>query len=91
MRKDFLTEVYTYISKKLRLEMTALTFRYHSYGVLDYVTNYMVRRSEGCNFHRCKESCFGNRIGDEVFTIAEPEAAAIATLKRFTTKRFKCH
>ncbi|TVY15152.1 Heat shock protein [Lachnellula arida] len=30
-----------------------------------------------------KKAGFGNREGDEVFTIAEPEAAAIATLKSF--------
>jgi hypothetical protein len=30
-----------------------------------------------------KKAGFGNRVGDEVFTIAEPEAAAIATLKGY--------
>ncbi len=31
-----------------------------------------------------KRAGFGNRPYDEVFTIAEPEAAAIATLKRYS-------
>jgi hypothetical protein len=33
-----------------------------------------------------KSAGFGNRKGDEVWTIAEPEAAAIATLKRYMAK-----
>jgi molecular chaperone DnaK (HSP70) len=31
-----------------------------------------------------KRAGFGNRPGDDVFTIAEPEAAAIATLKKYS-------
>ena len=31
-----------------------------------------------------KNAGFGSRAGDEIYTIAEPEAAAVATLSKFT-------
>lgn len=82
--EDFLREVYVHISRKLRLEMTDLTF--DSTPMECWITLPAIWSDEAkdATLAAAKGAGFGDRIGDEVFTIAEPEAAAIATLTRFS-------
>jgi len=40
--------------------------------------------AKNATLQAAKRAGFGSRPGDEIFTIAEPEAAAIATLKKFS-------
>jgi hypothetical protein len=82
--EDFLREVYAYVSKKLRQEMTALTFDTTPMECWITLPAIWSDEAKDATFNAAKRAGFGNRIGDEVFTIAEPEAAAIATLKRFS-------
>ncbi|KAH8587066.1 Hsp70 family protein-like protein [Bisporella sp. PMI_857] len=82
--EDFLHEVYVYISKKLRQQMTSLIF--DSTPMECWITLPAIWSDEAkdATLVAAQRAGFGNRIGDEVFTIAEPEAAAIATLKKFS-------
>lgn len=81
--EDFLHEVYTYVSRKLRQEVTAVTFE--STPMECWITLPAIWSDEAkdATLAAAKKAGFGNRTGDEVFTITEPEAAAIATLKSF--------
>jgi hypothetical protein len=81
--EDFLHEVYTYVSEKLRQEVTAATFE--STPMECWITLPAIWSDEAkdATLAAAKNAGFGNRAGDDVFTIAEPEAAAIATLKTF--------
>ncbi|TVY34708.1 Chaperone protein DnaK [Lachnellula subtilissima] len=80
--EDFLREVYTYVSKKLVHEMTALTFDTTPMECWITLPAIWSDEAKDATLTAAKRAGFGNRIGDEVYTIAEPEAAAIATLKR---------
>lgn len=82
--EDFLHEVYVHVSGKLRLQMTDLTFE--STPMECWITLPAIWSDEAkdSTLIAAKKAGFGNRRGDEVFTIAEPEAAAIATLKKFS-------
>ncbi|CZR67409.1 related to hsp70 protein [Phialocephala subalpina] len=82
--EDFLHEVYVHVSGKLRLQMTDLT--YESTPMECWITLPAIWSDEAkdSTLIAAKKAGFGNRCGDEVFTIAEPEAAAIATLKKFS-------
>jgi hypothetical protein len=79
--EDFLHEVYNYVAEKLRQEMTPVTF--DNTAMECWITLPAIWSDEAKNatLAAAKRAGFGNRTGDEVFTIAEPEAAAIATLK----------
>jgi hypothetical protein len=81
--EDFLHEVYIYVSGKLSQEITAATFE--STPMECWITLPAIWSDEAkdATLEAAKKAGFGNRPGDEVFTIAEPEAAAIATLKKY--------
>lgn len=81
--EDFLHEVYTYVSGKLRQEMTAVTFENTPMECWITLPAIWSDEAKDATLAAAKEAGFGNREGDEVFTIAEPEAAAIATLKSY--------
>ncbi len=82
--EDFLHEVYVYVSDKLRQQMTDLIF--DSTPMECWITLPAIWSDEAkdATLEAAKRAGFGSRAGDEVFTIAEPEAAAIAALKRFS-------
>jgi len=82
--EDFLHEVYVHVSDKLRRQMTSLTF--DSTPMECWITLPAIWSDEAkdATLNAAKRAGFGNRIKDEVFTISEPEAAAIATLKRYS-------
>lgn len=83
--EDFLHEVFTYVSGKLRRQMTDLTF--DNTPIECWVTLPAVWSEEAkdATLKAAKNAGFGKRPGDEIYTIAEPEAAAIATLKEYST------
>jgi hypothetical protein len=80
--EDFLHEVYLYVSRKLRQQMTELTFETTPMECWITLPAIWSDEAKDATLAAARKAGFGNRIGDEVFTIAEPEAAAIATLKR---------
>lgn len=41
-------------------------------------------QAKDATLQAAKNAGFGGRASDEIFTIAEPEAAAIATLKKYS-------
>lgn len=83
--EDFLHEVYLYVAKKLGQQMTDDTFQ--STPMECWITLPAIWSDEAkdATLTAAKNAGFGSKLGDEIFTIAEPEAAAIATLKRFST------
>ncbi|KAF7932504.1 uncharacterized protein EAE98_003803 [Botrytis deweyae] len=82
--EDFLREVYTHVSKKLRQQMTDLTFENTPMECWVTLPAVWSEEAKDATLNAAKNAGFGNRPGDEIYTIAEPEAAAIATLKEFS-------
>ncbi len=82
--EDFLHEVYLHLSTKLRLQMTDLTFDNTAMECWITLPAIWSDEAKDATLTAARNAGFGSRPGDEVFTIAEPEAAAIATLKRFS-------
>ncbi|TGO11634.1 hypothetical protein BTUL_0105g00240 [Botrytis tulipae] len=81
--EDFLREVYTHVSKKLRQQMTDLTFENTPMECWVTLPAVWSEEAKDATLNAAKNAGFGNRPRDEIYTIAEPEAAAIATLKEF--------
>jgi hypothetical protein len=82
--EDFLREVFQHVSGKLRREMTDLTFENTPMECWVTLPAIWSDEAKDATLQAAKRAGFGNRPGDEVFTIAEPEAAAIATLKKYS-------
>lgn len=82
--EDFLREVFEHVSAKLRREMTDLTFE--NTPMECYITLPAIWSDEAkdATLRAAQRAGFGNRPGDAVFTIAEPEAAALAALKKYS-------
>lgn len=82
--EDFLHEVYQYVSLKLRHQMTDST--YDNTPMECWVTLPAIwsEEAKAATLNAAKRAGFGTRPNDTVFTIAEPEAAAIATLKQYS-------
>ncbi|KAF7905182.1 uncharacterized protein EAF01_005703 [Botrytis porri] len=72
------------LAEKLRRQMTDLTFE--NTPIECWVTLPAVWSDEAkdATLKAAKNAGFGNRPGDNIYTIAEPEAAAIATLKEYS-------
>lgn len=84
--EDFLAEVYKHVSRKLRQEMTDLTFDNTPMECWITLPAIWSDEAQDSTLEAAKNAGFGNRIGDEVWTITEPEAAAIATLKEYSMR-----
>jgi molecular chaperone DnaK (HSP70) len=82
--EDFLREVFEYVSAKLRREMTDFTFKNTPMECWITLPAIWSDEAKDATLQAAKRAGFGNRPDDDVFTIAEPEAAAIATLKKYT-------
>lgn len=82
--EDYLRKVFEYVSAKLRREMTDVTFETTPMECWITLPAIWSDEAKDATLKAAKRAGFGNRPQDEVFTIAEPEAAAIATLKKFT-------
>ncbi|KAI9643143.1 hypothetical protein NHQ30_008878 [Ciborinia camelliae] len=81
--EDFLHEVYKHVSTKLRQQMTDLTFENTPMECWVTLPAVWSEEAKDATLKAAKNAGFGKRPGDEIYTIAEPEAAAIATLKEF--------
>jgi hypothetical protein len=87
--EDFLHEVYIYVSGKLRQQMTDLTFENTPMECWITLPAIWSDEAKDATLTAARRAGFGNRSGDEVFTIAEPEAAAIATLSESSVDPIK--
>jgi hypothetical protein len=81
--EDFLHEMYLFVSKMLRQRMTDLIFDETAMECWITLPAIWSEEAKAATLTACKNAGFGCRPQDEVFTIAEPEAAAIATLKMY--------
>ncbi|KAJ8060112.1 hypothetical protein OCU04_011722 [Sclerotinia nivalis] len=81
--EDFLTEVYAHVSRTLREQMTDLTFENTPMECWVTLPAVWSEEAKDATLKAAKNAGFGKRPGDEIYTIAEPEAAAIATLKEY--------
>ncbi|THV47569.1 hypothetical protein BGAL_0302g00120 [Botrytis galanthina] len=81
--EDYLHEVYNHVSSILREQMTDLTFDNTPMECWVTLPAVWSEEAKDATLKAAKNAGFGKRPGDEIFTIAEPEAAAIATLKEY--------
>jgi hypothetical protein len=82
--EDFLREVYKYVSSKLGREMTDSTFEKTPMECWITLPAIWSEEAKDSTLKAARRAGFGSRAGDDIFTIAEPEAAAIATLKKYS-------
>ena len=82
--EDFLTELYNHFSRKIRAEMTDLIFENTPMECWITLPAIWSDEAKEATLNAARNAGFGNRPGDEVFTISEPEAAAIATLRGYS-------
>ena len=82
--EDFLHELYIYLTSKLCEEMTQSTYDTTPMECWITLPAIWSDGAKDATLTAARNAGFGNRVGDEVFTIAEPEAAAIATLKSYS-------
>jgi hypothetical protein len=87
--EDFLHEVYTFVSSKLRQQMTSSTFDTTPMECWITLPAIWSDEAKHATLNAARRAGFGSRTGDEVFTIAEPEAAAIATLSESSIEPIK--
>lgn len=81
--EDYLHEVYTHVSGILREQMTDLTFENTPMECWVTLPAVWSEEAKDATLKAARNAGFGKRSGDEIYTIAEPEAAAIATLKEY--------
>lgn len=82
--QDFLHELYTYFTTKLREEMTEKTFDITPMECWITLPAIWSDEAKDATLNAARKAGFGSRPDDAIFTIAEPEAAAIATLKAYS-------
>jgi len=82
--EDFLHEVFLYVSSKLRQQMSEMTYDITPMECWITLPAIWSEEAKDSTLKAAKNAGFGSRPGDEIFTIAEPEAAAIATLKKYS-------
>ncbi|KFZ02938.1 hypothetical protein V502_11372 [Pseudogymnoascus sp. VKM F-4520 (FW-2644)] len=81
--EDFLHEIYLFVSKMLRQQMTDSTFEKTPMECWITLPAIWSDEAKAATLTAARNAGFGHKSHDEVFTIAEPEAAAIATLKKY--------
>jgi hypothetical protein len=81
--EDFLHEVYLFVSKMLRKQLTDSTFEKTPMECWITLPAIWSDEAKAATLTAARNAGFGQKPKDEVFTIAEPEAAAIATLKKY--------
>jgi len=82
--EDFLHEVYLFVSRMLRQQLTDSTFERTPMECWITLPAIWSDEAKAATLTAAKNAGFGCKSTDEVFTIAEPEAAAIAAIKEFT-------
>jgi hypothetical protein len=78
--EDFLRGMYTHVSKTLSDEFTPDTFKTMSMECWITLPAIWSDEAKDATLAAAKKAGFGNRVGDEVFTIAEPEATQLVML-----------
>lgn len=82
--EDFLREVFQHVSFNLRQQMTDLTYENTPMECWITLPAIWSEEAKDATLQAARRAGFGSRPGDDIFTIAEPEAAAIATLKKYS-------
>ena len=82
--EDFLKELYNHFATRMRAEMTELIFEATPMECWITLPAIWSDEAKDATLNAARNAGFGNRPGDEVFTISEPEAAAIATLRGYS-------
>jgi len=82
--EDFLHEMYKYLIEELSGMLSKET--YDATPMECWITLPAIWSDEAkdATLNAARKAGFGSRPGDTIFTIAEPEAAAIATLKGYS-------
>lgn len=81
--QDFLSEIYTYTVTLLKKQMTPETFNVTPMECWITLPAIWSDQAKHATLSAAKAAGFGSRPMDVINTIAEPEAAAIATLKKY--------
>ena len=81
--EDFLHEVYQFVSKVLRQQLSDSTFEKTPMECWITLPAIWSDEAKAATLTAARNAGFGSEAKDEIFTIAEPEAAAIATLKKY--------
>jgi len=82
--EDFLHEVFLYVSSKLRQQMSDSTYENTPMECWITLPAIWSEEAKDATLNAARRAGFGSRPEDDIFTIAEPEAAAIATLKKYS-------
>jgi hypothetical protein len=82
--EDFLSEVYKHTAKVIKAQITESTFDKLPMECWITLPAIWSDEAKAATLAAAKNAGFGRRETDEVFTISEPEAAAIATLNKYT-------
>ncbi|QSZ31534.1 hypothetical protein DSL72_001101 [Monilinia vaccinii-corymbosi] len=82
--EDFLHQLYKHVSAKLRQQMTDLTFENTPMQCWVTLPAVWSEEAKHATLRAAKNAGFGKRPGDEIYTISEPEAAAIAALNEYS-------
>ncbi|EEP75420.1 conserved hypothetical protein [Uncinocarpus reesii 1704] len=81
---DFLSEVYSHILKIIEKQISAQTLAITPLEFWFTVPAIWSDKAKAATSTAARRAGFGTRLGDAIFMIAEPEAAAVAALKKTT-------
>lgn len=82
--EDYLRELYGYVSERLKRQLGAATFDLTPIECWITLPAIWSEEAKDVTLRAAKQAGFGSRTDDEVYTIAEPEDAAIATLRGYS-------
>ena len=83
---NYLSEVYNYILKTIAKQITEEALSVTPLEFWFTVPAIWSDQAQSATRTAAWRAGFGNRAGDHIFMISEPEAAAIAALKKYTTR-----
>ncbi|BCR91386.1 Hsp70 family protein [Aspergillus chevalieri] len=82
---NYLSEVYQYILKTIAKQITEEALSVTPLEFWFTVPAIWSDQAQSATRTAARRAGFGSRVGDYIFMISEPEAAAIAALKKYTT------
>lgn len=77
-------EIYAHVAKLIQIQLTAATFDELSMECWITVPAVWSDEARAATLEAVRNAGFVRKPSDEVFAISEPEAAAIATLNKYT-------
>jgi hypothetical protein len=80
--RDFLTELYRFVVDSLQMRMTPEIFALTPMECYLTVPAIWTDRAKSATREAARAAGFGSRRGDSIFMVPEPEAAAIAALRK---------